>query len=76
MRWHGYRPENRYIVFPCLADTLDMPAAEWRVLAKCHERRNITEYEGDFDIDEQLTADLTRIATVLQHKVSALGPVP
>jgi hypothetical protein len=76
MRWHGYRSENRYLVFQCLADTAGMQAAEWRVLAKCHERRNIMEYEGDFDIDEQLMADLARIATVLQKKVSALGPVP
>lgn len=53
-----------------------MAAAEWRVLAKCHERRNIAEYEGDFDIDEQLMSDLARIAAVLLKKVSELGPVP
>lgn len=76
LRWHGYRSENRYLVFQCLADTLGLPATEWRVLAKCHERRNIAEYEGDFDIDEQLMADLARITAILQQKVSSLGPVP
>ena len=73
MRWHGYRSDNRYLVFQCLGDTLGMPAAEWRVLAKCHERRNIMEYEGDFDIDEQLMADLLRIVAILQEKVADLG---
>lgn len=76
MRWHGYRSENRYLVFQCLADTAGMAPAEWRVLAKCHERRNIAEYEGDFDIDEQLMIDLARITTALQQKVAAMGPVP
>ena len=73
LRWHGYRSENRYLVFQCLSDTLGMSAAEWRVLAKCHERRNIAEYEGDFDIDEQLLVDLMRITRALQERVVALG---
>lgn len=76
MRWHGYRSDNRYLVFQCLADTVGMAIADWRVLAKAHERRNIMEYEGDFDIDEQLMTDLARIAVELQNKVSALGSVP
>lgn len=76
MRWQGYRSENRYLVFQCLADTAAMPMAEWRVLATCHQRRNIMEYEGDFDIDEQLLKDLLRVTLALQQKVIALGPVP
>lgn len=76
MRWHGYRSGNRYLVFQCQADTLGMPAAEWRVLAKCHELRNIAEYEGDFDIDDQLMADLARIAVILEQKTAALRSVP
>ena len=75
MRWHGYRSENRYLVFQCLADTAGLPTAEWRVLAQCHQRRNVMEYEGDFDIDEQLMADLAGIASALLKKVLALGPV-
>lgn len=75
LRWHGYRSENRYLVFQCLADTIGMSASEWRVLANCHQRRNVMEYEGDFDIDEQLMTDLARITASLQEKVIALGPV-
>jgi hypothetical protein len=30
----------------------------WRVLAKCHEVRNLGEYEGDLNVDERLLADL------------------
>lgn len=32
LRWHGYRSENRYTVFQCLAHTLDCPAHQWRAL--------------------------------------------
>ena len=46
MRWHGYRSENRYLVFQCLEETLGLETAKWRVLDQCHKRRNIAEYEG------------------------------
>ena len=32
LRWHGYRSENRYLVFQCLAHTLGLPAEQRRVL--------------------------------------------
>jgi hypothetical protein len=32
LRWHGYRSENRFTVFQCLAHTLGWPAHKWRVL--------------------------------------------
>jgi hypothetical protein len=43
LRWHGYRSENRYLVFQCLQHTLGLGAEHWRVLALCHERRNSAE---------------------------------
>lgn len=58
LRWHGYRATNRYIVFQVLPHTLGLGPAVWRVLAKCHEIRNLGEYEGDLNIDERLLADL------------------
>jgi hypothetical protein len=58
LRWHGYRPANRYIVFQALPHTLGLGAAVWGVLAKCHEVRNLGEYEGDLNVDERLLADL------------------
>ena len=32
LRWHGYRSENRFTVFQCLAHTLGWPPHKWRVL--------------------------------------------
>lgn len=54
LRWHGYRSDNRYLVFQVLPHTLGLPSATWRVLAKAHEIRNIAEYEGHFDADATL----------------------
>lgn len=75
MRHAGYRSENRYLVFQCLPHTLGLPASTWRVLAKCHERRNLAEYEGSMDIDERLLADLLAAARILLEKVEALPAV-
>ncbi len=32
LRWHGYRSENRYLVFQVLGTTLDFPTPKWRFL--------------------------------------------
>ncbi|MBI1905281.1 MAG: hypothetical protein HYS20_03415 [Rhodocyclales bacterium] len=72
LRHKGFRSENRYLVFQSLAHTLDMPAAEWRVLALCHDRRNLAEYEGVIELDERLLKDLLRIAGLLAEKVAQL----
>ena len=58
LRWHGYRAGNRYIVFQALPHTLGLGPEVWRVLAKCHEVRNLGEYEGDLNVDERLVTDL------------------
>lgn len=58
LRWLGYRAGNRYIVFQLLPHTLGLGPAVWRVLAKCHDVRNLGEYEGDLNIDQRLVADL------------------
>ena len=58
LRAHGYRPANRYVVFQVLPLTLGLGPEIWRVLAKCHEIRNLGEYEGDLNIDERLVSDL------------------
>lgn len=46
LRWHGYRSDNRYMVFQCLEQTVGLEKAKWRVLDKCHKQRNIAEYEA------------------------------
>lgn len=38
LRGHGYRPDNRYLVFQVLEFTLGLPSPVWRVLTLCHER--------------------------------------
>lgn len=32
LRWHGYRSENRFTVFQCLAHTINWPPHQWRIL--------------------------------------------
>ena len=76
MRWHGFRPDNkRYIVFQALEHTLGLPAAQWRVLDKAHRARNLAEYEGYFEVDKQLLADLLKVTEIMREKVTALKPI-
>ena len=72
LRWHGYRSDNRYIVFQCLPHTLGLGPEVWRVLALCHQRRNRGEYEGFLEVDEQLVHDLIEAAIVLDAVVAEL----
>lgn len=76
LRWRGFRPGNRYVVFQALPHTVGLGAGVWRVLAKCHERRNSMEYEGHLEVDEQLLGDLLTAAAALAEAVVALGPLP
>lgn len=58
LRWRGYRSENRYTVFQCLAHTLNWPAPRWRVLDAAHQKRNLAEYEGYLEIEESVITEL------------------
>ena len=75
LRWHGYRSDNRYIVFQCLQHTLEVKPDVWRVLAQCHQRRNVAEYEGHLEVSDQLLAELTAAAGLLQKKVELMTPI-
>src|SRR5438105_2277724 len=72
LRWHGYRSDNRYLVFQCLQHTLGLGPEHWRVLALCHERRNAAEYAGKFQADEKLMVELLKATEAVLVKVSAL----
>ena len=61
MRSRGYRSESRDLVFQCLQHTVDLPPEQWRVLDQAHRKRNLAEYEGEMDVDEQLVAALLRV---------------
>jgi hypothetical protein len=73
LRRHDYRPGNRYVVFQAIPHTLGLDAIIWRVLAKCHDRRNLAEYEGHFEVDEQLLTDLIECTARLEAAVAALA---
>jgi len=72
LRWHGYRSDKRYLVFQVLPQTLGVGQEVWRVLALCHERRNLGEYEGHLEVDEQLVADLLKATEIPLSKVDGL----
>lgn len=73
LRRHGYRSENRYLVFQVLPHTLGIEDSEWRVLATCHERRNRAEYQGILETDERLLAALVEIGARLLAALEAPG---
>jgi hypothetical protein len=58
LRHSGYRSSNRYVVFQVLPHTLGLGPEVWRVLAKAHEIRNRSEYEGDLSVTERIVSDL------------------
>jgi hypothetical protein len=67
LRWHGYRSENRYIVFQCLEHTVGWPPQRWRTLAQAHAARNRAEYEGYFELqDRDLDALIQATQALLQ----------
>jgi hypothetical protein len=72
LRLHGYRSANRYLVFQVLPHTLGVGPEVWRVLAKCHERRNLAEYEGYFEIEDQLLDDLLNATLTISEKINVL----
>jgi len=74
LRWHGWRSSNRYIVFQLLPSTLELGPEVWRVLAKCHDTRNLGEYEGTLDLNERLVKDLITACQKVADKVGMLAP--
>jgi len=75
LRWHGYRAVHRYIVFQVVPHTLGLGPEVWRVLAKCHDVRNLGEYEGDLNVDERLVADLITACRAVAEKIEQLAPL-
>lgn len=73
LRMRGYRSSNRYIVFQILPHTLGLGPEVWRVLDKCHNTRNLGEYEGLLEIDERLVADLITATKKVAEALKASG---
>jgi hypothetical protein len=75
LRGHGYRSSNRYQVFQCLVHTVAFDQAKCRMLGKCHNLRNVAEYEGHLEITPQLLKELIGITVELLKLVEALEPI-
>jgi hypothetical protein len=72
LRQYGYRSENRYLVFQCLAHTIGWSPSKWRLFDDAHRKRNLAEYEGFLEVDGaalkeriMLTEQLLSAAVVL-----------
>ena len=76
LRYHGFRPSNRYIVFQVLPDTLGLGPEVWKVLSMCHDARNRTEYEGILDVDDRVVSDLVSACREVASRVKQLPPFP
>ena len=50
LRQHGYRSDNRYLVFQSLEHTLGFRPQQWLLLNQAHKKRNLAEYEGELDV--------------------------
>jgi hypothetical protein len=75
LRQKGYRSENRFTVFQALAHTAEgLDPTAVRIFAKCHNERNLAEYEGRTEVDERLLKELIRYAAELEKAVLALDP--
>lgn len=75
VRYRGFRPKNRYVVFQVLPHTLGLGPEVWRVLAKAHEIRNRGEYEGDLEVDERIVKDLTDAGEKVAAALGKLAPL-
>jgi hypothetical protein len=72
LRHCGLRAHHRYIVFQVLPHTLGLGPEVWRVLDKCHQIRNLGEYEGELNIDERIVADLISACTTIAERLDTL----
>lgn len=72
LRLHGYRSENRYIVFQSLEHTIGFMPAQWLLLDQAHKKRNLSEYEGDLDVTASFVEELVVLVDTLVARVDEL----
>lgn len=56
-----------------LPHTLGLGVEVWRVLAKCHEVRNLGEYEGDLNVDERIVHDLIKACKAVAEALNKVA---
>lgn len=76
LRREGYRSEDRITVFQALVHTVGTDKADIQIFIRAHNERNLAEYEGRTEIDDQLLADLIRCTKKLEADVAKLAPPP
>jgi hypothetical protein len=76
LRRCGYRASQRYIVFQLLPHTLGLGPEVWRVLSRCHDLRNLAEYEGELQVTEELLQELRAICGRIADKMDQLNALP
>ncbi|WP_420964630.1 hypothetical protein [Bradyrhizobium sp. B120] len=74
LRREGYRSENRVTVFQALVHTIGVSNADLQIFLKAHNERNLAAYQGRYDIDEKLLADLIAATKRLSTAVAKLTP--
>src|SRR5262249_51490671 len=75
LRHSGCRASNRYVVFQVLPHTLGLGPDVWRVLAKAHDIRHRSEYEGDPSVDAAVLADLIAAWQTVIAALNKLRPL-
>ena len=70
LRLQGFRTDKRYLVFQCLVYTVGLDKADTRIFSLCHDKRNLAEYEGFFEVDEPLLAELIKATKVLSQLIA------
>jgi hypothetical protein len=74
LRRAGYRARHRYVVFQAVPHTLGLDADVVRFLSKCHELRNLGEYEGDLNVTERVVEDLILACRKVARALDTLPP--
>lgn len=73
LRASGHRSDKRYLVFQCLSHTTELSKTQIRLFSACHDKRNLAEYEGHFDTDEQLLSELIANTKELLESVNQIN---
>lgn len=69
----GYRSNyNRYVVFKSLEYTLDISDENVRILADAHRIRNLAEYEGGAEFNEQIIEAIIRTAEEISARLESI----
>lgn len=72
LRQHGYRSDNRYLVFQSLEHTLGFKPQQWLLLDQAHKKRNLAEYEGELDVTDGFVRELIEHVEQLLAAAQAL----